>query len=70
MKFVLSCVNSLVSFVGYDLAARQAFWYCPADRLRACGAAYDGDGLLIASDNTLIREIICSAVSLPSIDPA
>ena len=55
MKFLLSCVNSLVSFVGYDLAARQAFWYCPADRLRACGAAYDGDGLLIASDNTLTR---------------
>lgn len=55
MKILLSCVNSLVSFVGYDLGARQAFWYCPADRVRACGAAYDGDALLIATDNTLTR---------------
>ena len=54
-KVLLSCVNSVVSFIGYDLVAQKAFWYCPADRIRACGASY-GDGcLLIASDNFLIR---------------
>lgn len=53
MKILLSCVNSLVSLIGYDLEAERAFWYCPSDRLRACGAAYDGDSLLIASDNLL-----------------
>lgn len=55
MKILLSCVNSVVSFVGYDLAAEQPFWYCPSDRVRACGAAYDGDALLVATDNQVTR---------------
>ena len=41
MNILLSCVNSLVSFIGVDLERGEAFWYCPSDRLRACGAAYD-----------------------------
>lgn len=55
MKILLSCVNSTVSFIGYDLAAEQPFWYCPSDRVRACGAAYDTDALLVASDNLVTR---------------
>lgn len=62
MRVLISCVNSVVSFVGFDLATEQAFWYCPADRVRACGASYqpdfDGAGntaLLAATDNTLSR---------------
>lgn len=55
MKLLLSCVNSVVALIGFDLSAGQAFWYCPADRLRACGACYDEDSLLIAGDNFLTR---------------
>lgn len=57
MKVLLSCVNSLISFIGFDLEARSAFWYCPADRMQACGAAYDlaGKALLVANADTLTR---------------
>ena len=55
MKILLSCVNSVVAFIGFDLEAQHGFWYCPSDRLRACGAAYDSDALLVATDNTLTR---------------
>ena len=57
MKILLSCVNSLVSFIGFDTDAASAFWYCPANQLRACGAAYDPErkALLVATDTTLTR---------------
>lgn len=55
MKVLLSCVNSLVSLVGFDTDTRTTFWYAPADRVRACGACYDGNALLIVSDNFLTR---------------
>lgn len=57
MKLLLSCVNSLVSFIGFDLLKGESFWYCPSDRLRTCGAGYDhiNRALLSATDNTLTR---------------
>lgn len=57
MKILLSCVNSTVCLIGFDIEAEQAFWYCPSDRLTACGAAYDHncDALLVASENTVRR---------------
>ncbi len=55
MRVLLSCVNSLVSLVGYDTDARQAFWYCPGNLLRACGACYEGQDLLLASDGFVTR---------------
>ena len=55
MKILLSCVNSLVSLVGFDTDTRKTFWYAPGDRVRACGACYDGDALMLASDNFLTR---------------
>ncbi len=55
MKILLSCVNSLVSFVGYDTEKAQSFWYCPSDRVRACGAAYSNDALLVATDSSFYR---------------
>lgn len=57
MRILLSCVNSVVSFIGFDLEAGTSFWYCPADRVRACGAAYDPEqgALLVASDSFLTR---------------
>lgn len=53
MKLLLSCVNSLVSLVGYDTETRESFWYCPGNVLRACGICYHGSGLAIASDDYL-----------------
>ncbi|WBF66786.1 hypothetical protein LN040_13800 [Desulfovibrio subterraneus] len=55
MRVLLSCVNSLVSLVGYDTEAAKAFWYCPGNMLRACGACYDGHDLLLASDEFVTR---------------
>lgn len=53
MRILLSCVNSAVSLVGYDLATRSPFWYCPGNVLRVCGASYGHKGLWLASDNSL-----------------
>jgi len=55
VKVLVSCVNSLVSLVGYDTERREPFWYCPGNLLRACGAAWDGGDLLLASDDFLTR---------------
>jgi hypothetical protein len=55
MKVLLSCVNSLVSLIGYDTESEKAFWYLPANILRSCGACYDDDSLLVASDSSLVR---------------
>lgn len=72
MKLLLSCVNTVVSFIGYDLVQKKAFWYCPADRVRACGAAYDftSGSLLVSTDNELTSfpangEIIRTALPGP-----
>lgn len=54
MKLLLSCVNTLVSLIGYDTEKENAFWYCPANIIRSCGISYFLDGLLIASDNSFI----------------
>ena len=51
MKLLLSCVNSLVSLVGYDTDTQESFWYLPANVLRVCGLDYSGDRLVAASDN-------------------
>ncbi|MCR5563811.1 MAG: hypothetical protein K6F46_10705 [Desulfovibrio sp.] len=53
MKLLLGCVNSAVSLVGYDLDAREPFWYCPGNRLRVCGLCSADGRLFVASDNTL-----------------
>ncbi|MDL2216370.1 hypothetical protein LJB81_01390, partial [Desulfovibrio sp. OttesenSCG-928-M14] len=57
MKVLLSCVNSVVSLIGFDLDKKQAFWYSPADRVRCCGATYDqGRGaLLLTHENAVTR---------------
>lgn len=55
MKLLLSCVNSLVSLIGFDTEAGEAFWYLPANRIRSCGACYADNALLLASDNYLTR---------------
>lgn len=52
MKLLLSCVNSLVSLVGYDTDTRQSFWLLPANVLRVCGLDYHGDRLVVASDDS------------------
>lgn len=55
MRILLGCVNSAVSLVGYDLEARQPFWYCPGDVLRVCGICVHDGALWTASDNLLAR---------------
>lgn len=57
MKILLSCVNSLVSLIGFDLEKKRSFWYCPANKLRCCGATYDqsGGALLLTHENSVIR---------------
>ncbi len=54
-KILLACVNSSVSLVGYDLEKRSAFWYCPGNVLRVCGACTEDNSLWIASDNSVSR---------------
>ncbi len=63
MKILLSCVNTLVSLVGFDLEAGAGFWFAPADRLRACGACVSDNALFIATDNTLTRISDAGAVT-------
>lgn len=53
MKLLLSCVNSPLSLIGYDWDKDEIFWTC--NSTKACGIAYDGNGLLIATDNILNR---------------
>lgn len=53
MKILLGCVNSAVSLVGYDLETHQPFWYCPGNRLRACGVHFYENALWVSSDSTL-----------------
>jgi len=55
MKVLLSCVNSAVSLIGYDLEAGTVFWFSPADRLRACGVCLTDEALFIAADDTLTK---------------
>lgn len=55
MKFLLSCVNSPMSLVGYDWEEERVFWQLPSSAARACSACYDGSDLLIATDNFLRR---------------
>lgn len=55
MRVLIGCVNSSVSLVGYDLERRQAFWYCPANVLRACGICVHQGSLWVATDNVVQR---------------
>ncbi len=55
MRVLLGCVNSAVSLVGYDVAQRQAFWYCPGNVLRVCGVCRHDGALYVASDGMLQR---------------
>ncbi|MBR3664910.1 MAG: hypothetical protein IKN64_09720 [Desulfovibrio sp.] len=54
-RLLLSCVNTRVSLIGFDLEQGKPFWYCPATVLRACGACYSEDALWIASDCIVTR---------------
>lgn len=67
MKLLLSCVNSLVSLVGYDTDLQQSFWYLPANILRVCGLSYSRGGLVAASDNACyeIGPDVIRQVNLP-----
>ncbi|MCR4665893.1 MAG: hypothetical protein K5657_01210 [Desulfovibrio sp.] len=66
-RLLLSCVNTRVSLVGFDLKREAPFWYCPSTVLHACGAVYDQQALWVASDATLCRigKESLSFVSLP-----
>ena len=55
MKFLISCVNSTVSLIGYDMAIKAPFWYCPANIVRACGIAVHDNALWIATDGLVTR---------------
>ncbi len=55
MRFLLSCVNSPNSLIGYDWEKREIFWQCPQSKVRSCGICYDGADLLISTDNTVTR---------------
>ena len=55
MRVLLGCVNSSVSLVGYDLARRVPFWYCPGNVLRACGICVHQGALWVATDNAVQR---------------
>jgi hypothetical protein len=55
LKVLLSCVNTAVSLIGFDLDAGTGFWFSPADRLRACGACLTDEALFIAADDTLTK---------------
>lgn len=55
MRVLLGCVNSTHSLVGYDFDEGKAFWACPQSLIRSCGICYDGDDLLLAGDNHVIR---------------
>lgn len=67
MRVLLSCVNTAVSLVGYDIDAHAAFWYCPANRLRACGISIHENALWVASDAAVTRVTATGAemISLP-----
>ena len=54
-RLCISCVNTRVSLIGFDLERRVPFWFCPANVLRACGVCYDGEALWAASDRQLTR---------------
>lgn len=55
MRVLLACVNTAASLIGYDTEKRQAFWYCPGNILRVCGACLHDGALYVASDNVLQR---------------
>lgn len=55
MKFLISCVNSSVSLVGYDMKIKAPFWYCPANRMRSCGISIHDGALWVSTDNSLTR---------------
>lgn len=54
MRLLISCPNSAHSLLGYDWDADAVFWTCPESTLPACGAAYSGQDLVIADDDTLV----------------
>ena len=55
MKLLISCVHSDYSLLGYDSEADQVFWVCSSKRLKACGIAYHGNDLLVATSNIVTR---------------
>jgi len=63
MKVLLSCVNTAVSLIGFDLDAGTGFWFSPADRLRACGVCLSEDALFIAADDTLTKISAAGGIS-------
>lgn len=55
MKLLISSVHSDYSLLGYDSEVDRVFWKCSSDRLKACGIAYHGNDLLVATSNTVTR---------------
>ena len=54
-KILLSCVNTRVSLIGFDLEKKEPFWYCPSNILKACSICYFQDALYVSTDNILTR---------------
>jgi len=55
MRFLISFVNSPLSLGGFDWDSGKLFWRISSDRLRACSICYDGESLLVSSDDELRR---------------
>jgi len=61
MRVLLGCVNSTVSLIGYDVAAKVPFWYCPANVLRVCGITWH-QGALWAATDALVQRLDPSGI--------
>ena len=54
-KILLSCVNTRVSLIGFDLNKKEPFWYCPSNVLKSCSVCYAHNSLYVSTDNTLTK---------------
>ena len=53
MRLLLGCVNTTPSLIGYDWDKDDFFW--TSGQIKVCGVCYDGNDLLVATDNFLLR---------------
>lgn len=55
MKFLLTCPNSENSLMGYDWDKNEIFWSVSSQVIRVCSACYNGNDLVVSSDNFVTR---------------